>query len=81
MNDILTALYNACTGEGEATEGPNLSDCYQRTQEAGQARKALVEAVGDAVDVDGYGEAMECQGFLNGFLFAVSLCREVGRYG
>ena len=40
-----------------------------------------MEAVGDAVDVDGYGEAMECQGFLNGFLFAVSLCQEVGRYG
>lgn len=81
MNDILTALYNACTGEGEATEGPNLSDYYRRTQQAGRARKALVEAVGDAVDVDDYGESMELQGFLNGFLFAVSLCQEVGRYG
>ena len=81
MNDILTALYNACAGEGAAAVGPNLSDCYRRTQQARQASKALVEAVGDAVDVDDYGESMELQGFLNGFLLAVSLCQEVGRYG
>ena len=29
----------------------------------------------DAVDVDSYGVAMECQGFINGFRLALELCR------
>ena len=36
-------------------DGPSLCDYYQRTEEANQARRALVDTVGDEVDVDSYG--------------------------
>ena len=39
-----------------------------------EARRALVAAVGDTVDVDSYGVAMECQGFVNGFRLAMGVC-------
>ena len=77
MTDIITALYHAVTSEEPDTvDGPNLCDHYQRTEETETARRALVEAVGDEVDVDSYGAAMECQGFVNGFCLASALWRE-----
>ena len=74
MDDIITALYHAASSEEPDTmDGPSLCDYYQRTEEARQARRALV----DEVDVDSYGVAMECQGFVNGFKLALGLCVEV----
>ena len=52
-------------------DGPSLCDYYQRRNETEHTRRALV----DAVDVDSYGVAMECQGFINGFRLALGLCR------
>jgi len=75
MIDIITALYHAASSE--EPDGPSLCDYYQRTEEARQARRALVDTVGDEVDVDSYGVAMECQGFANGFNLALGLCVEV----
>ena len=67
MTEIITALYHAASSEEPDTiDGPSLCDYYQRTEEARQARRALVDAVGDEVDVDSYGVAMECQGFITG---------------
>ena len=75
-NDILIALYYAAASEEPDTmDGPSLCDYYQRTIAAQEARKALVGAVGDTVDVDSYGVAMECQGFVNGFRYADMLYR------
>ena len=51
-------------------DGPSLCDYYQRRNETEHTRRALV----DAVDVDSYGVAMECQGFINGFRLALGLC-------
>ena len=71
MIDIITALYHAASSEEPDTmDGPSLCDYYQRTEEANQARRALVDTVGDEV-------AMECQGFVNGFKLALGLCVEV----
>ena len=77
MDDIITALYHAASsGEPDAMDGPSLCDYYQRRAETEHTRRALVDAVGDAVDVDSYGVAMEeCQGFINGFRLALGLCR------
>ena len=81
-DDLLTALYHAASSEEPDTmDGPSLCDYYQRTSAAQEARRALVAAVGDAVDVDSYGAAMECQGFVNGFRLARGLCGEVGSCG
>ena len=75
MTDMIIALYHAASNEEPGTmDGPSLCDYYQRTEEANQARRALVDAVGDEVDVDSYGIAMECQGFINGFKLALGLC-------
>lgn len=64
MNDIITALYHAASSEEPDTmDGPSLCDYYQRREETEQTRRALVDAVGDEVDVDSYGVAMECQGY------------------
>ena len=77
MKERLTALYHAAaSGEPDTVDGPNLCDHYQRMEETESARRALVEAVGDEVDVDSYGE---CQGFVNGFRLALNLCREASR--
>lgn len=73
MDDIITALYHAASSE--EPDGPSLCDYYQRTEEANQARRALVDAVGDEVDVDSYGVAMECQGFINGFSIALDMLK------
>ena len=76
MTDIITALYHAASSEEPDTmDGPSL--CDQRREETEQTRRALVDAVGDEVDVDSYGVAMECQGFVNGFKLALGLCVEV----
>ena len=76
MIDIITALYHAASSEEPDTmDGPSLCDYYQRTEEANQARRALVDAVGDEVDVDSYGVAMECQGFINGFSIALDMLK------
>ena len=75
MTDIITALYHAASSEEPDTmDGPSLCDYYQRREETEQTRRALVDAVGDEVDVDSYGVAMECQGFVNGFKLALGLC-------
>lgn len=76
MDDIITALYHAASSEGPDTmDGPSLCDYYRRTEEARQARRALVDTVGDEVDVDSYGVAMECQGFINGFSIALDMLK------
>jgi len=78
MTEIITALYHAASSEElDTMDGPSLCDYYQRTEEARQARRALVDTVGDEVDVDSYGVAMECQGFVNGFKLALGLCMGV----
>ena len=68
-DDLLTALYHAASSE--ESDGPSLCDYYRRRNETEHTRRALV----DAVDVDSYGVAMECQGFINGFRLALGLCR------
>ena len=76
MTDIITALYHATSSEEPDTmDGPSLCDYYWRTEEANQARRALVDTVGDEVDVDSYGVAMECQGFINGFSIALDMLK------
>ena len=51
-NDLLTALYYAASSEEpDRLEGPSLCDYYQRTIAVQKARKALVGAVGDEMDV------------------------------
>ena len=78
MNDIITALYHAASSEEPDTmDGPSLCDYHQRREETEQTRRALVDAVGDEVDVDSYGVAMECQGFVNGLRLALGLCMGV----
>ena len=73
-DDLLTALYHAASSEEPDTmDGPSLCDYYQRREETEQTRRALVDAVGDEVDVDSYGVAMECQGFVNGFKLALEV--------
>ena len=72
-DDLLTALYHAASSE--EPDGPSLCDYYRRRNETEHTRRALVDAVGDDVDVDSYGVAMECQGFINGFRLALGLCR------
>lgn len=74
MTDIITALYHAASSE--EVDGLSLCSFYKRTSAPREARRALVDAVGDAVDVDSYGE---CQGFVNGFRLALNLCREASR--
>lgn len=77
-DDLLTALYHAASSEEPDTmDGHSLCDYYQRREETEQTRRALVDAVGDEVDVDSYGVAMECQGFVNGFKLALGLCMGV----
>lgn len=77
-DDLLTALYHAASSEEPDTmDGPSLCDYYQRREETEQTWRALVDAVGDEVDVDSYGVAMECQGFVNGFKLALGLCMGV----
>lgn len=57
-DDLLTALYHAASSEEPDTmDGPSLCDYYQRREETEQTRRALVDAVGDEVDVDSYGVA------------------------
>lgn len=74
-NDLLTALYYAAASEEPDTmDGPSLCDYYQRTITAQEASKALVGAVGDEIDVDTCGVAMERQGFVNGFKLAMGVC-------
>ena len=73
-NDLLTALYHAASSE--EADGLSLCGFYKRTNAPREARRALVDAVGDEVDVDSYGE---CQGFVNGFRLALNLCREASR--
>ena len=71
-DDLLTALYHAASSEESDTmDGPSLCDYYQRMDETEHTRRVLVDTVGDAVDVDSYGVAMECQGFINGFRLAL----------
>ncbi len=65
------------TGAAAITFPTTLCDYYQRREETEQTRRALVDAVGDEVDVDSYGVAMECQGFVNGFKLALGLCMGV----
>ena len=78
MIDIITALYHAASSEEPDTmDGPSLCDYYRRRDETEHTRRALVDAVGDEVDVDSYGVAMECQGFVNGFKLALGLCMGV----
>ena len=72
-DDLLTALYHAASSE--ESDGPSLCDYYRRRNETEHTRRALVDTVGDDVDVDSYGVAMECQGFINGFRLALGLCR------
>ena len=72
-DDLLTALYHAASSE--EPDGPSLCDYYQRREETEQTRRALVDAVGDEVDVDSYGVAMECQGFINGFSIALDMLK------
>mgnify|MGYP005806416275 CR=1 FL=1 len=74
MTDIITALYHAASSE--EADGLSLCGFYKRTNAPREARRALVDAVGDEVDVDSYGE---CQGFVNGFRLALNLCREASR--
>ena len=74
MTDIVTALYHAASSE--EADGLSLCGFYKRTNAPREARRALVDAVGDEVDVDSYGE---CQGFVNGFRLALNLCREASR--
>ena len=75
-HDLLTALYHAASSEEPDTlEGPSLCDYYNRAAETEHARKAIVDAIGANADVDSYGMAMECQGFINGFKSALELCR------
>ena len=75
-DDLLTALYHAASSEEPDTmDGPSLCDYYQRREETEQTRRALVNAVGDEVDVDSYGAAMECQGFINGFSIALDMLK------
>ena len=54
---------------------PGLGRLLFVTDETEYTRRVLVDTVGDAVDVDSYGVAMECQGFINGFRLALELCR------
>ena len=76
MTEIITALYHAASSEElDTMDGPSLCDYYQRREEANQARRALVDTVGDEVDVDSYGVAMECQGFINGFSIALDMLK------
>ena len=78
MTDIITALYHAASSEEPDTmDGPSLCDYYRRRDETEHTRRALVDAVGDEVDVDSYGVAMECQGFVNGFRLGLGLCMGV----
>ena len=80
-DDLLTALYHAASSEEPDTmDGPSLCDYYQRREETEQTRRALVDAVGDEVDVDSYGVAMECQGFVNGFRLALGIAGELEPY-
>ena len=68
MDDSITALYHAASSEEPDTMGgPSLCDYYQRTEEARQARRALVDTVGDEVDVDSYGAAMDCGALFSSF--------------
>ena len=79
-DNLLTTLYHAASSEEPDTmDGPSLCDYYRRSAAVQETRRALVETVGDEVDVDSYGVAMECQGFVNGFRLALGLCREAGR--
>ena len=76
MTEIITALYHAASSEElDTMDGPSLCDYYQRREETEQTRRALVDAVGDEVDVDSYGVAMECQGFINGFSIALDMLK------
>ena len=70
MSDLMRALFLACSNEDPATV-PSLSDYYERTQKAEKARKAL----GMTDEVAEYGEAMEEQGFINGFRYGVTFTR------
>lgn len=61
MDDTVTALYHAADNEEPDTmDGPSPCDYYQRREETKQTRRVLVNAMGDEVDVDNYGAAMEC---------------------
>lgn len=68
MNDLLRALFLACSNEDPATV-PSLSDYYERTDRAEEARKAF----GMTDEIAEYGEAMEEQGFVNGFCYGFAL--------
>ncbi len=79
MTEIITALYHAASSEElDTMDGaPACATTTSAQRRARQARRALVDTVGDEVDVDSYGVAMECQGFVNGFKLALGLCVEV----
>ena len=49
----------------------------KRKQEPIIVKAYVKTADGDEVDVDSYGVAMECQGFVNGFKLALGLCMGV----
>lgn len=68
MDELLRALFLACHNEDPATS-PSLSDYYHRTDRAEKARKA----VGMTNEMAEYGEAMEEQGFINGFRYGSAL--------
>lgn len=70
MTSLLKALYYACSTEDPSTF-PSLADHYRRTDRAQDALHAIGEEPSDAVTE--YGEAMEEQGFINGFHYAVLL--------
>ena len=68
MNDLLRALFLACSNEDPATV-PSLSDYYERTERVKEARKALCMTD----EIAEYGEAMEEQGFVNGICYGLAL--------
>ena len=50
-DNLLTALYHAASSEEpDRLDGPSLCDYYRRREETEHARRALVDAVGDAVE-------------------------------
>lgn len=70
MTSLLKALYYACSTEDPSTF-PSLADHYHRSARAQAALHSIGEDPSDAMTE--YGEAMEEQGFVNGFRYAVLL--------
>lgn len=72
MNNLMRALFLACSNEDPATV-PSLSVYYKRTQRAGEGPW---KALSMTDEVSEYGEAMEEQGFINGFRYGFTLANE-----